>query len=154
MAKETEELLRLDRQVCFPIYAATNLINRLYRPLLAEIGLTYPQYLVMLSLWEESPRPMSKLCELLYLDSGTLTPLLKRLQSSELLTRERNPADERKMIVTLTAKGDSLRHKAVEVPKSLLQQFEMNPSDLEGFRDLMQATVATLNEKLVSNKNA
>lgn len=153
MPKETEALLQLDKQVCFPIYAASNLINRLYRPLLSEIGLTYPQHLVMLTLWEKSPRPMGELCGLLYLDSGTLTPLLKRLQSDGLLNRKRDPDDERKMIVTLTAKGDSLRHQAIEVPKCLLQQFEMNPSDLEGFRDLMQATVATLNEKLDSNNN-
>src|SRR3546814_6352000 len=91
-----EDLLALDRQVCFPLYAASNLLTRLYRPVLAEIGLTYPQYLVLLVLWEQAPHTVGSLGDSLYLDSGTLTPLLKRMEQAGLITRTGDVADERR----------------------------------------------------------
>ena len=94
--KKDDNPLLLDLQVCFPLYAATNLLNRLYGPVLRELGLTYPQYLVMLVLWEEQPQTVGALGARLYLDSGTLTPLLKRMEAAGLVSRTRDPEDERR----------------------------------------------------------
>lgn len=139
-----DDPLRLDLQVCFPLYAASNLINRLYRPVLSELGLTYPQYLVMLALWEQAPRTVGAIGEALYLDSGTLTPLLKRMEQAGLVTRTRDPEDERRVKVNLTAQGRDLRKQAERVPETLTQGFEGDPADVERLRDSVQALVATL----------
>lgn len=112
--------LRLDQQLCFPLYAASNLMTRLYRPLLDELGLTYPQYLAMLVLWEATPCTVSALGERLLLDSGTLTPLLKRLESAGLVCRTRDVADERRVLVSLTENGLALRAHADGVPHRLV----------------------------------
>lgn len=114
------ELLKLDSQICFQFYAATNLIGRVYRPLLAPLGLTYPQYLVMLVLWESGPVTVRALGERLLLESGTLSPLLKRLQQQRLVKKAADPADARRVIVSLTAKGEALRDDAANVPRTLL----------------------------------
>lgn len=116
------ELLKLDAQVCFQVYAATNLITRVYRPLLAPLGLTYPQYLVMLVLWERAPLTVRELGRKLLLESGTLSPLLKRLQQRGLIKKKADPADARRVIVTLGAKGEAMRSRAAEVPRALLCQ--------------------------------
>lgn len=139
-----DDPLRLDRQICFPLYAASNLINRLYRPVLSKLGLTYPQYLVMLALWEQAPRTVGALGEALYLDSGTLTPLLKRMEQAGLLTRKRDPEDERRVQVDLTGEGRALRAEAQRVPETLTAGFEGDPADVEKLRDSVQALVATL----------
>ena len=139
-----DDPLRLDRQICFPLYAASNLINRLYRPVLSKLGLTYPQYLVMLALWEQAPRTVGTLGEALYLDSGTLTPLLKRMEHAGLLTRKRDPEDERRVQVDLTREGRALKAEAQRVPETLTAGFEGDPADVEKLRDSVQALVATL----------
>lgn len=139
-----DDPLRLDRQICFPLYAASNLINRLYRPVLSELGLTYPQYLVMLALWEHSPRTVGALGEALYLDSGTLTPLLKRMEQAGLVTRQRDPEDERRVQVSLTQEGQALKARARRVPETLAAGFEGDPNDVERLRESVQALVATL----------
>ncbi len=114
------ELLRLDSQICFQFYAATNLIGRIYRPLLEPLGLTYPQYLVMLVLWEAGPVTVRALCERLMLESGTLSPLLKRLQQQKLVKKAADREDARRVIVSLTSKGDALREEAANVPRTLI----------------------------------
>jgi len=114
------ELLKLDSQICFQFYAATNLIGRIYRPLLEPLGLTYPQYLAMLVLWESGPVTVRALGERLMLESGTLSPLLKRLQQQRLVKKAEDPADARRVIVSLTAKGDALREEAANVPRTLV----------------------------------
>jgi DNA-binding transcriptional ArsR family regulator len=100
-----EDPLLLDNQLCFALYSSSLLMTKLYKPLLDEIGLTYPQYLAMLALWEEDGVTVSALGARLYLDSGTLTPLLKRLEKAGFLTRERNEEDERQVLIRLTAEG-------------------------------------------------
>src|SRR6185436_2992941 len=110
----SNHMLRLDNQVCFPLYAAARAIMQAYQPLLAKLGLTYPQYLVMMVLWEEDGVSIKALGEKLYLDSGTLTPLLKRLQESGLLRRDRAAHDERVVELRLTAEGKRLRKQAEE----------------------------------------
>jgi DNA-binding MarR family transcriptional regulator len=113
--------LRLDDQLCFPLYAAARAVQQLYRPLLAELGLTYPQYLVMLVLWEEDGLPVSAIGKRLRLDSGTLTPLLKRMAAAGLVVRARSQEDERVVRVSLTEDGRALRDRAASVPSQLVQ---------------------------------
>lgn len=114
-----EALLSLDAQFCFPVYAATNLIVRAYRPLLEPLGLTYPQYLVMLVLWESAPLTVKALGDRLLLDSGTLSPLLQRLEQRRLVKKRPDAEDARRVVVGLTEKGRSLRADAARVPEAL-----------------------------------
>ncbi|MEW1719364.1 MarR family transcriptional regulator [Streptomyces sp. NPDC093109] len=111
-----EDYLRLDRQICFSLHAASRAFGGVYRVLLKDLGLTYPQYLVMLVLWERGPLPVKELGEQLRLDSGTLSPLLKRLESAGLLRRERGTRDERTVHIHLTGSGTALRERALTVP--------------------------------------
>ncbi|MHB8283562.1 MAG: MarR family winged helix-turn-helix transcriptional regulator [Caulobacteraceae bacterium] len=141
-----QDLLRLDRQVCFPLYAASNLITRLYRPLLDALGLTYPQYLVMMVLWEKSPRTVGEVGQQLHLDTGTLTPLLKRMEVASLIARQRDASDERRVLVSLTKQGEALKEPACRVPEALATQVAMSLQDLEKLRlavtDLIDAMTA------------
>ena len=111
--------LLLDSQMCFALYSASLTMTKIYKPLLARFDLTYPQYLVLLVLWEHDQRSVSELGERLYLDSGTLTPLLKRLEALEYVSRERDREDERRVIVSLTPAGRSLRKRVLAVPQSV-----------------------------------
>jgi DNA-binding MarR family transcriptional regulator len=139
MNADDDDPLLLDRQICFPLYAASNLINRLYGPVLSPLGLTYPQYLVMLVLWEEQPQSVGALGARLYLDSGTLTPLLKRLETAGLVTRRRDPSDERRVLIRLTQEGMALRERALHVPETLMNGED--PAGIDalrtGLRDLV-----------------
>ncbi len=112
--------LLLDHQLCFSLYAASLAMTRRYQPLLAELGLTYPQYIALLALWEHDDVTVSALGDRLALDSGTLTPLLKRMETSGGVTRERDAADERRVRVRLTPAGRALRERAQHIPTSLL----------------------------------
>ena len=136
--------LRLDRQVCFPLYAAVNLIQRLYRPLLAPLGLTYSRYLVMLALWEREPLSVGEICACLHLDVGTLSPLLKRMEQAGLVARARDPDDDRKVMVALTPHGRALRQEALAVPKTLAKQIGLRPEAAKSLRLQTQALVAKL----------
>jgi DNA-binding MarR family transcriptional regulator len=138
------ELLRLDRQVCFPLYAATNLLQRLYRPLLTPLGLTYSQYLVMLMLWECSPVTVGEVGLCLHLETGTLTPLLKRMEREGLITRQRDAADERRVLVDLTAKGRDLRARVLDVPRTLARRISVEREEIERLRASVQSLVRTL----------
>ena len=115
-AKPANDWLALDQHLCFALYSSSLAMTKLYKPLLAPLGLTYPQYLVMLVLWETDGASVSDLGQRLTLDSGTLTPLLKRLESSGLLARSRDAADERRVRVHLTAAGRALKARALKVP--------------------------------------
>ena len=111
--------LALDRQLCFALYSASLAMTKVYKPLLAPLGLTYPQYLVMLALWEQDGQSVSTLGDRLALDSGTLTPLLKRLEAQGVLSRERDAADERRVIVRLTPAGRQLKVQARRIPQEI-----------------------------------
>ena len=140
--EEDDDPLLLDRQVCFPLYAATNLLTRLYGPVLGKIGLTYPQYLVMLVLWEHQPQTVGALGARLYLDSGTLTPLLKRMETAGFVTRHRDPDDERRVLITLTVKGRDLRKQAAKVPETMLDGYK--PEGIEDLQESVRTLVAIL----------
>ena len=118
-APDPRDLQRLDHQLCFALYSGSLVMTKLYKPVLSALGLTYPQYLVLLVLWETDAIGVGELGERLYLDSGTLTPLLKRMETAGLLLRARAADDERRVIVTLTTAGRALRRKAEGVPRQV-----------------------------------
>src|SRR5580700_4972411 len=124
------QLLRLDNQICFAVYSAAHAFNRVYKPLLDRLGLTYPQYLVMLVLWERDGVPVKEIGERLFLDSGTLTPLLKRLEQAGQIKRTRSTEDERQVLIGLTAQGHALKDKARTVPMSILAASECSIAEL------------------------
>ena len=130
-----DDLLALDRQVCFALAAASRSVIGLYRPVLEPLGLTHPQYLVMLALWERSPRRVREIADQLLLDSATLSPLLKRLESAGLIERIRDPQDERALNVTLTAAGRGLRTRAEQVPAQIVERLGVPVGELEDLRD-------------------
>jgi DNA-binding MarR family transcriptional regulator len=127
--------LALDRQVCFALAAASRSVIALYRPVLAPLGLTHPQYLVMLALWERSPRKVNDIGAALFLEPATLSPLLKRLEAAGYITRARDAADERALAVTLTPAGEALRAEALKVPAQIVARLGMPISQLERVRD-------------------
>ncbi len=131
-------VLQLDHQLCFALYSASLAMTKLYKPLLDAIGLTYPQYLVMLVLWERDGMTVSELGERLFLDSGTLTPLLKRLEHSGFLARQRDPQDERRVRITLTPGGRALRDEAERIPACLLQRSRASLAELQALTRQIQ----------------
>ena len=137
-------ILRLDNQVCFALYSASLAMTKLYKPLLDQIGLTYPQYLVMLVLWERDGLTVSELGERLFLDSGTLTPLLKRLEAQGHIARLRDVEDERRVRITLTAEGRALRESAERIPPCVLAHSQCSISELAS----LTAELKTLRDRL------
>ena len=129
--------LKLDDQLCFSIYAAGHAFTRFYRPLLEPLGLTYPQYLVLLTLWETDGLPLKAIGQRLGLDSGTLTPLLKRMEESALVTRTRDKGDERQVIVTLTTEGKRLEVKAAAFPVQIGSAASCSAAELTALRKLL-----------------
>lgn len=134
-----DEALKLSNQLCFPIYAAANAIQKAYRPLLAPLGLTYPQYLVMLVLWERDGVSLGDIGRRLHLDSGTLTPLLKRLEVAGFVARRRSDEDERVVLITLTAKGRALKADAEPIPFRLGEQLHMEPAQALALKQGLEA---------------
>ncbi|MFI5444159.1 MarR family winged helix-turn-helix transcriptional regulator [Polaromonas sp. UC242_47] len=146
MPTKTDALLQLDNQLCFALYSTSLAMTRLYKPLLEELGLTYPQYLAMLVLWEQDGLMVSELGERLYLDSGTLTPLLKRLEASGLISRIRAAEDERRVHITLTAAGRKLKTRAAKVPACILAAAQCPIPELMALTQQVQA----LRQRLVA----
>ena len=140
-----DQLLRLDNQICFAVYSAAHAFNRVYKPLLDRLGLTYPQYLVMLVLWEGDGVPVKEIGERLFLDSGTLTPLLKRMERAGLIKRTRSTEDERQVLIDLTAQGQALKDKARTVPPSILAASECSVTELLAMKNEIVALRDRLN---------
>nr|WP_237405355.1 MarR family transcriptional regulator [Streptomyces sp. SN-593] len=134
----------LDDQLCFALYAASRAVTARYRPLLDALGLTYPQYLVMLVLWEHEAVAVKELGAALQLDYGTLTPLLKRLEANGLVRRERRPDDERSVLVTLTPEGVLLRERAAEVPPAMGDAMGLDARQTAQIRDLLRRLTANV----------
>ena len=138
MTDQREDLLKLGNQACFPIYALSREITNCYRALLDELDLTYPQYLVLLVLWEEGEQTVNQLGEKLRLDSGTLTPLLKRLEQKEIVARTRSAKDERVVLISLTEAGRQLKQKACEVPQKLLESLQVSVEELSELKRMVE----------------
>jgi DNA-binding MarR family transcriptional regulator len=126
-AASANDSLRLDRQLCFPLYAASRLVTRLYQPLLEPLGLTYPQYVVLLVLWEDAPCPVSHIGERALLNSNTLTPMLKRMEELDYIRRTRSSADERVVEISLTKAGQLLRTRCACIPENLAKALNYAP---------------------------
>jgi DNA-binding MarR family transcriptional regulator len=137
--------LSIDRQLCFALYSASRAMTAAYRPILTELNLTYPQYLVMLVLWEEERVTVGRLGDRLQLDSGTLSPLLKRLEANGFVRRERSPADERLVEVTLTPAGRRLERRAECIPGQLFSSTDMTEEDAAALRDAVRQLTDALN---------
>ena len=127
-------LLKLEDQLCFPFYAVSRLITKAYQPLLQALGLTYPQYLVFLLLWEHGQLTVKELGEKLLLDSGTLTPLLKRMEQKQWLSRRRDARDERSVIIALLPGGRALETQARAIPVAMLDKLNMTPAEVAALR--------------------
>ncbi|MFC8291391.1 MarR family winged helix-turn-helix transcriptional regulator [Streptomyces sp. NPDC057242] len=138
------DLLRLDRQICFSLHAATRAFNGVYREALRELGLTYPQYLVMLVLWEHRELSVKGIGERVRLDSGTLSPLLKRLEAAGYVERRRSPEDERSVTVRLTGAGTALREKALGVPRRIAAATGLDLAELGDLRERLHALAVRL----------
>lgn len=135
---------RLEEQLCFALYSASRAVTSAYRPLLDELNLTYPQYLVLLVLWEEDACSIGQLGDRLHLDSGTLSPLLKRLEAAGFVRRQRSDTDERRVEVTLTAEGRALEDRAACIPERLLGSTDADPAQLAALRDALAHITAAV----------
>ena len=134
---DLEDPLRLERQVCFALAVANRSVLAVYRPLLEPLGLTHPQYLVMLALWERAPMSVKAIAEAIQLDSATLSPLLKRLEGAELISLRRDPGNERTLIVDLTTAGRALRQEAERIPPAVVERLGVSLEDLERLRQAL-----------------
>lgn len=139
-----DDPLCLENQLCFSLYAAAHAIKKAYRPLLEELGLTYPQYLILIVLWKTDALKVSEIGQRLSLDSGTLTPVLKRLETSGLVRRTRRIEDEREVEISLTPAGRALRERAVGVRCEIVRQLKMSETEIAGLRSELNALIATL----------
>lgn len=131
------DALKLENQLCFPLYAASREVVKLYTPLLSELNLTYTQYITMMVMWERKQVGVKELGEALYLDSGTLTPLLKKLEKQGFVSRSRSTVDERNLIVSITDKGEALREKAVAIPEQIGQCLNLDSKETETLYQLL-----------------
>lgn len=143
------EQLKLSNQICFPFYAVSRLITREYQPYLEKMGITYPQYLVLLVLWEDERISVNEIAQKLILNTNTVTPLLKRMESEGILSRNRSGTDERKVMVTLTEKGKAMQAEAAEIPEKLFNSMssgQMDISDLIDLRNKLNELIAIFSE--------
>jgi DNA-binding MarR family transcriptional regulator len=149
--RAAEDMLALERQVCFALSVAARNVVAVYRPVLEPLGLTHPQYLVMLALWQHGPLSVKELSRLLQLDPGTLSPLLKRLESSGLLRRERDSKDQRNLALTLTDKGTALRAQAEKIPGGLGERMGMPVEQLVDLQGALTPVIAASQQALAGS---
>jgi len=150
---DAKEALRLDNQLCFAIYACSRAMTQLYRPWFDEIGITYPQYLVLLVLWEQDGVTVKELGELLFLDSGTLTPLLKRMETAKLVTRKRSTEDERKVFIHLAEAGKQLEAQACAIPGEMMIQRGLTDDQFTGLLADFKGLLSKLHQTLGETQN-
>lgn len=138
--------LKLNNQLCFPLYACAKEVVRIYKPYLDELDLTYTQYITMMVMWEHKELRVKEVGAYLYLDSGTLTPVLKKLEKKGYVSRKRSEADERDLIVTITDEGEALKNKAVKIPRQLGSCISMEPQKAKELYDLLYELIGKLTE--------
>jgi DNA-binding MarR family transcriptional regulator len=153
--KNDFESLRLENQICFPIYATSRLLTKIYRIFLQDIDLTYPQYLVLLVLWEKDHQSVSTISEQLLLESNTLTPLLKRMEEKKLVRRERSREDERVVMISLTEAGRDLKEKAVCIPDKIVRELDngqLGEAEVLQFKDMLNKILLELSGRATKQK--
>ncbi|HOP12675.1 MAG: MarR family transcriptional regulator [Lentimicrobium sp.] len=141
------EQLKLENQLCFPVYAASRLITREYQPYLEKLGITYPQYLVLMILWENDRLPVTDIARKLILNTNTITPLLKRMEQTGLIARKRSPEDERKVMIELTDKGRAMQEEAARIPEALVNQLmkgDLKAGELTELKSRLTALIRLL----------
>ncbi|MGO4295192.1 MarR family winged helix-turn-helix transcriptional regulator [Glutamicibacter sp. MCAF14] len=138
-----EDLLKLEKQVCFGLAVASRSVISAYKPVLDPLGLTHPQYLVMLALWDKGPMGARELSGHLHLDPGTLSPLVKRLEGAGLVAKTKNPADERAVVIQPTPKGQELRSKAMAVPREMMERLALSENDVLELRSILDRMIAS-----------
>ena len=141
-----DDLLKLENQVCFPLYVASRLITRAYQPMLDEMGITYPQYLVLLTLWENDGQTVNQISKELYLNTNTITPLLKRMEKTRIIARTRSREDERKVLITLTEQGKALKEKAYCIPEEILGKMGQTTSEVFQLKDQLHALIRQMEQ--------
>jgi MarR family transcriptional regulator, organic hydroperoxide resistance regulator len=146
----SEDMLALERQVCFALSVAARNVVAVYRPVLEPLGLTHPQYLVMLALWQHGSLSVKELSQLLQLDPGTLSPLLKRLESAGLLRRERDPRDQRNLALALTDEGRDLRARAERIPAGIVERLGMPVEELMTLQSMLSEVIAASQRALAA----
>lgn len=139
--------MKLENQLCFLLYASSREMTKQYKPLLEKLNVTYPQYLALLLLWEHETLTVKKMGELLYLDSGTLTPMLKRMEQQGLITRKRSEEDERSVLISLTENGESLKEKAADIPRTILGLSKQSGEDLKQLKSALYTLLETVHQK-------
>ncbi|WP_028664688.1 MarR family winged helix-turn-helix transcriptional regulator [Runella zeae] len=142
-----DERLYLDNQICFPLYVVSRLTIRVYTPLLEELGITYPQYLVLLALWQKDEQLVGELSKVLYLDYNTLTPLLKRLEEKQFINRSRSKSDERSVYISLTDTGKALKNQAACIPDKIIESLDkgdMNMDEIVAFQQTLLKIMKTI----------
>ncbi len=143
--KENYDILKLQNQLCFPLYACAKEVTKRYQPLLNEIDLTYTQYIVMMVMWEQKQINVKHLGEMIFLDSGTLTPLLKKLETKGYITRTRNEQDERSVIISVTQKGIELRKKAKDIPEEIGKCVNLTQDEAMTLYKILYKILGTIN---------
>ncbi|MBI1306781.1 MAG: MarR family transcriptional regulator [Bacteroidetes bacterium] len=138
----------LPEQICFPMYASSRMITRLYQPLLEKLDITYPQYLVLMVLWHEEKLSITELGQRLFLNTNTLTPLIKKMKEKNLIKKQRSRSDERSVFVQLTEKGKALEEQASHVPDALLDSLKMSNEDIDTIRRIMWKFLSNFNERV------
>lgn len=138
------EHLKLENQMCFPFYTVSRLIIRRYKPLLDELGITYPQYLVLLSLWEIDGQPVNDIAKRLYLQTNTITPLIQRLEHLDIVTRKKSDSDERKVIVSLSEKGKAMKLAASKIPFKLTEGMEISIDEMVKLKNQLDEMIKLL----------
>ncbi|RXJ79401.1 MarR family winged helix-turn-helix transcriptional regulator [Arcobacter sp. F2176] len=146
LEENKDEILKLENQLCFPLYACSKEVVRIYKPFLDKLDLTYTQYLTMMVMWEHKEINSKLLGKYLYLDSGTLTPLLKKLESKGYITRTRAQEDERNLVVRLTLEGEKLKDNAIKVPEELGRSLQMDKDDVENLYALLYKVLGKISE--------
>ena len=131
MSEQLNEMLKIENQICFPLYACSREVIKLYKPYLDELDLTYTQYVTMMVLWEEKAVNVKELGKRLYLDSGTLTPLLKKLEAKGLVSRTRSTEDERNLIISVTPRGEQMKEEALDIPGQMAKEVKLAPGEAE-----------------------
>ena len=145
MSEKKYDVLKIQNQLCFPLYACAREVVKRYTPFLDEIDLTYTQYIVMMVLWEKRSVTVKELGNILFLDSGTLTPLLKKLEAKNFISRKRSETDERNLIVTITPEGEALREKAVEIPEKMSQCVALEPEEAMTLYQILYKLLGRMN---------
>lgn len=144
---EKDQLLKLDSQVCFPLYVASRMLTRAYQPLLDKLEVTYPQYLVLMVLWEQKELTVNEIAQKLYLNTNTITPLLKRMEKSGILVRNRSQEDERKVFIALSPKGIQMKEEAYCIPEELFEKMALPENELAALKSTLAKLIHKMDEQ-------